>query len=272
MTDVLMPKATAVWLVDNTTLTFDQIASFCNLHALEVQGIADGEVAAGIKGLDPIATGQLSQDEIDRCTRDAAQRLRRSDARLRETQRRSKGPRYTPLSRRQDRPNAIAWLVRYHPELTDAQVCKMVGTTKPTVVSVRDRSHWNTPNLAPQDPVSLGMCTQTELDEAVQAAAKRLQRKEDRERRAAAKAAREKEAATLAAQAAAAAEADPVPVADTPVPVGQATAPTPQPEETGPTEPVPEDVPDTALGAALARAGLNSPESEPENEGSGGTN
>ncbi len=174
MTEVLMPKATAVWLVDNTTLTFDQIASFCNLHALEVQGIADGEVAAGIKGLDPISTGQLTQEEIDRCTRDPAQRLRRSDARLRETQRRSKGPRYTPLSRRQDRPNAIAWLVRYHPELTDAQISKLVGTTKQTINAVRDRTHWNISNITPQDPVTLGLSTQVELDSAVQKAQEKL--------------------------------------------------------------------------------------------------
>ena len=178
MTEVLMPKATAVWLVDNTTLTFDQIASFCNLHALEVQGIADGEVAAGIKGLDPIATGQLSQDEIDRCTNDTAQRLRRSDARLRETQRRSKGPRYTPLSRRQDRPNAIAWLVRYHPELTDAQVSKLVGTTRQTINSVRDRTHWNISNITPQDPVTLGLSSQVDLDGAVQKAQDKLDKQQ----------------------------------------------------------------------------------------------
>lgn len=178
MTEVLMPKATAVWLVDNTTLTFDQIASFCNLHALEVQGIADGEVAAMIKGLDPVATGQLSQDEIDRCTNDAEQRLRRSDARLRETQRRSKGPRYTPLSRRQDRPNAIAWLVRYHPELTDAQVSKLVGTTKQTINAVRDRTHWNISNITPQDPVTLGLSSQIDLDGAVQKAQDRLEKQQ----------------------------------------------------------------------------------------------
>ena len=178
MTEVLMPKATAVWLVDNTTLTFDQIAAFCNLHSLEVQGIADGEVAAGIKGLDPIATDQLSQEEIDRCVNDAELRLRRSDARLRETQRRSKGPRYTPLSRRQDRPNAIAWLVRYHPELKDAQISKLVGTTKQTINAVRDRTHWNISNITPQDPVTLGLSSQVDLDSAVQKAQERLQKKQ----------------------------------------------------------------------------------------------
>ncbi|MBT3334556.1 MAG: DUF1013 domain-containing protein [Rhodospirillaceae bacterium] len=178
MTEVLMPKATAVWLVDNTMLTFDQIATFCNLHALEVQGIADGEVATGIKAVDPIATGQLTQDEIDRCANDAAQRLRRSDARLRETQRRSKGPRYTPLSRRQDRPNAIAWLVRYHPELTDAQVSKLVGTTKQTIAAVRDRTHWNISNITPQDPVTLGLSSQVDLDGAVQKAQDKLEKQQ----------------------------------------------------------------------------------------------
>ena len=178
MTEVLMPKATAVWLVDNTMLTFDQIATFCNLHALEVQGIADGEVATGIKAVEPIATGQLTQDEIDRCANDAAQRLRRSDARLRETQRRSKGPRYTPLSRRQDRPNAIAWLVRYHPELTDAQVSKLVGTTKQAIAAVRDRTHWNISNITPQDPVTLGLSSQVDLDGAVQKAQDKLEKQQ----------------------------------------------------------------------------------------------
>ena len=178
MTEVLMPKATAVWLVDNTTLTFDQIAIFCNLHALEVQGIADGEVAAGIKGLNPITTGQLSQEEIDRCTNDTEQHLKKLDARLRDTQRRSKGPRYTPLSRRQDRPNAIAWLVRYHPELKDAQISKLVGTTKQTISAVRNRTHWNISNITPQDPVTLGLSSQVDLDSAVQTAQVKLKKQQ----------------------------------------------------------------------------------------------
>ena len=178
MTEVLMPKATAVWLVDNTTLTFDQIANFCNLHALEIQGIADGEVAAGIKGLNPITTGQLSQDEIDRCTNDPEQQLQRLDARLRDTQRRSKGPRYTPLSRRQDRPNAIAWLVRYHPEIKDAQISKLVGTTKQTINAVRNRTHWNISNITPQDPVTLGLSSQVDLDNAVQKAQEKLKKQQ----------------------------------------------------------------------------------------------
>jgi len=259
----LMPKATAVWLVDNTSLSFDQIADFCGLHALEVQGIADGEVAVGIVGRDPIANAELTREEIDRCEADSTGRLVMLEPEI-DLQQRSSGPKYTPLSKRQNRPDAIAWLIKYHPELTDAQVCKMVGTTKPTVVSVRDRTHWNTPNLKPQDPVSLGMCTQTELDSAVQAAAKRLQRKEDRERRAAAKAAREKAAAEAAVQAEAAppaAEEAPKPAAEEPAPAA--------PETPAENEPAPADLPDTALGAALARAGLTPPESDGEGSGSG---
>lgn len=273
----LMPKATAVWLVDNTTLSFDQIAAFCGLHALEVQGIADGEVAVGIVGRDPIGNGELTREEIDRCEADSTQQLVMLEPDV-DLQRRHAGPKYTPLSKRQNRPDAISWLIKFHPELTDAQICKLVGTTKPTVVSVRDRSHWNTPNLKPQDPVSLGMCSQTELDDAVQAAARRIQRKEERERRAAAKAEREKLAAEQAAADAAAAEsaaATPEPPAtaqpapgETPAPETPAApadvspqADAPKPEETAPKSedddaPLPEDVPDTALGAALARAGL----------------
>jgi hypothetical protein len=230
-----MPKATAVWLIDNTSLSFDQIADFCGLHALEIQGIADGEVAVGIVGRDPISNAEVAREEIDRCGADSSGRLVMLEPEI-DLQQRRTGPKYTPLSKRQNRPDAIAWLIKFHPELTDVQVCKMVGTTKPTVVSVRDRSHWNAPNLQPQDPVSLGMCSQTELDEAVQAAAQRLQRKADRERRTAAKSAREKEAAALAAEAARA------PVEDAPAPAAEETAaPAPQPEQTGATEPMAED-------------------------------
>jgi hypothetical protein len=213
----LMPKATAVWLIDNTSLSFDQIADFCGLHALEIQGIADGEVAVGIVGRDPISNAEVAREEIDRCGADSSGRLVMLEPEI-DLQQRRTGPKYTPLSKRQNRPDAIAWLIKFHPELTDVQVCKMVGTTKPTVVSVRDRSHWNAPNLQPQDPVSLGMCSQTELDEAVQAAAQRLQRKADRERRAAAKSAREKEAAALSA------EAVPAPVEGALAPAAEKTA------------------------------------------------
>jgi hypothetical protein len=169
----LMPKATAVWLVDNTSLTFDQIADFCHLHPLEVKGIADGEVAAGIKGMDPVISEQLTRDEIEKAEADAQYRmhLRESNVRLPE-QKRRKGPRYTPLSRRHDRPNAILWLLRNHPELKDAQIMRVVGTTKTTIAQVRDRTHWNMAQLAPMDPVTLGLCSQIDLDFEVSRAAK----------------------------------------------------------------------------------------------------
>jgi len=177
MSRPLMPKATAVWLVENTALTFDQIADFCGLHVLEIKGIADGDVAQGIKGLDPVSAGQLSRAEIERCQKDTNTRLKlqESEYELPPVKPR-KGPRYTPVSRRQDRPDAIAWLLRHHPELTDAQVTKLVGTTKPTIQSIRDRSHWNSPNIKPVDPVTLGLCSQIELDAAVQKAARRVER------------------------------------------------------------------------------------------------
>jgi hypothetical protein len=173
-----MPKATAVWLVDNTSLTFDQIAEFCGLHSLEVKGIADGDVAMGIKGQDPVTAGQLTRDEIKRGEDDAGYQLQISKSKhdLPEPKKGRKGPRYTPLSRRQERPDAIAWLVRYHPELTDGQIGKLVGTTKPTIQSIRDRSHWNISNINPVDPVTLGLCSQMELDSAVQKAARRRER------------------------------------------------------------------------------------------------
>ena len=168
----LMPKATAVWLVDNTTLTFEQIAEFTGMHILEVEGVADGEVAQGIKGIDPVLTGQLTREELARCEADPRARLRlirRSSALAPEPKR--KGPRYTPISKRQERPAAISWLIRYHPELPDSAIMKLVGTTKPTIASVRDKSHWNSQNIRPVDPVALGLCKQTELDEAVRKAA-----------------------------------------------------------------------------------------------------
>lgn len=175
----LMPKATAVWLVDNTTLTFDQISAFTGLHPLEVEGIADGEVAQGIKGIDPVLMGQLSRDELARAEQDPRFRMRvakKAQALAPEPKR--KGPRYTPLSKRQERPAAIAWLVRYHPELPDAAIAKLVGTTKPTIQSVRERTHWNMQNIRPVDPVALGFCKQTELDEVVRRAAGRREKEE----------------------------------------------------------------------------------------------
>ncbi len=163
----LMQKATAVWLIDNTTLTFEQIAEFCGLHELEVQGIANGEVAQGIKGFDPIANRQLTAEEIKRCEADPKARLRLMKNPAAEGEEKRKGPRYTPLSKRQDRPAAIAWLVKFHPELSDSQISKLVGTTKPTIQSIRDRTHWNIANIQPVDPVALGLCKQSELDAAV---------------------------------------------------------------------------------------------------------
>lgn len=172
MSTPLMPKATAVWLVENTALSFEQIAAFCKLHALEVKAIADGEAAQGIKGLDPILTGQLSRDDIDRAEKDASIRLKLLDPKVRVPEAKRRGPRYTPVSRRQDRPNAILWLVRNHPELKDAQIMRLVGTTKTTIAQIRDRTHWNSANLTPADPVTLGLCSQIELDMEVEKAGK----------------------------------------------------------------------------------------------------
>jgi hypothetical protein len=170
-----MPKATAAWLVENTSLTFDQIADFCQMHLLEVKGIADGDVAAGIKGMDPISSGQLTREEIKRGEDDQDYRLKLFESKVDIPQVKAKrGPRYTPVSRRHDRPNAVLWLMRNHPELRDSQIMRLVGTTKPTILQVRERTHWNTANLVPQDPVTLGLCTQIDLDEEVKRAAKRV--------------------------------------------------------------------------------------------------
>ena len=169
----LMPKATAVWLVENTALSFEQVADFCKLHPLEVKAIADGDAAQGIKGLDPILTGQLTRDEIDKGVADPSYKLKILDSKVRLPEAtRKKGPRYTPVSRRHERPSAILWLVRNHPELKDAQIMRLVGTTKTTIASVRDRTHWNASTLTPMDPVTLGLCSQIELDFEVQRAAK----------------------------------------------------------------------------------------------------
>ncbi len=171
----LMPKATAVWLVENTSLSFGQIAEFCGLHPLEVKGIADGDVAQGIKGHDPITNAQITRDEIARGERNDKHILRLAESKVAAPQVKSKrGPRYTPVSRRHDRPNAVLWLLKSHTELKDAQIMRLVGTTKPTIAAIRDRSHWNSQNLIPQDPVTLGLCTQTDLDAEVRKSAKRL--------------------------------------------------------------------------------------------------
>jgi len=163
----LMPKATAVWLVENTSLTFEQIADFCELHPLEVQAIADGEVAVQMQGLDPVANGQTTMEEIERCQVDPEARLKLSPQAIPQQFVRHKGPRYTPISKRQDKPDAIIYLLRSHPELSDAQISKLIGTTKPTIAAVRDRTHWNSTNIKPRHPVGLGLCTLEELDAAV---------------------------------------------------------------------------------------------------------
>jgi len=169
----LMPKATAVWLVENTSLSFDQIAQLCNLHPLEVKAIADGDAAQGIKGLDPILTGQLTREEIAKAEADPEYKLHIADPKVRLPEAKpKKGPRYTPVSRRQDRPNAILWLVRNHPELKDSQIMRLVGTTKSTIAAIRDRTHWNSANLTPLDPVTLGLTSQIDLDLEVRRAAK----------------------------------------------------------------------------------------------------
>jgi hypothetical protein len=172
-----MPKATAVWLVDNTSLTFDQIAEFCGLHVLEVKGIADGDVAHGIKGMDPIASGQLTREEIRKAEESTSYHLKLAEPKVEVPVVKTKrGPRYTPVSRRQDRPNAILWLLKNHPELKDSQIMRLVGTTKPTIIAIRERTHWNSGNLVAQDPVALSLCSQIDLDAEVKKAAARLER------------------------------------------------------------------------------------------------
>lgn len=177
MTKILMPKATAVWLIDNTAMTFEQISTFCSLHILEVSGIADGDVAAGIRGADPIANGQLVRPEIEKAEKDASYNMVGvsfdHNPIASSSKKKRRGPRYTPLSRRQDRPDAIAWIVRNHPEISDPQISKLIGTTKPTINSIRDRTHWKSATITPTDPVSLGLCSQMDLDTVVKIAAEK---------------------------------------------------------------------------------------------------
>jgi len=177
----LMPKATAVWLVENTGLSFEQIGEFCGLHKLEVQAIADGEVATGIMGMDPVMSGQLTAEEIKRCEGDERAHLKMVKSDLPQPASRTKGPRYTPVSKRADKPDAVAYLIKTYPELLDAQVARLLGTTKDTIAKVRDRSHWNASQIKPRNPVLLGLCKQVDLD----AALKRAQRRVERERKAA---------------------------------------------------------------------------------------
>ena len=176
MVQPLMPKATAVWLVENTSLTFEQIAAFCDLHHLEVQGIADDEVAIGIQGMDPIANGQLTREELERCQADPTAQLTMAKQDLPQPSKRTKGPRYTPVAKRQDKPDGIAWLQRHHPELRDSQIAKLIGTTKTTIEAVRERTHWNSPNIRPRDPVLLGLCSQSDLNAVVERARRAAER------------------------------------------------------------------------------------------------
>jgi len=201
-----------VWLIENTTLTFEQVAVFCGLHPLEVKGIADGEVATGIVGLDPVGNGQLAKEEIARCEADPTARLEIAKSSTPLPKARTKGARYTPVSKRQDRPDAIAWILKFHPEISEAQIQKLLGTTKATIAAVRDRTHWNHQNIKPRDPVSLGICSQMDLDRAVALAQKK-------------KASRDK----LGAKATGATALAPAP-APQPVPAPQATEPEPEPE------------------------------------------
>jgi len=172
----LMPKATAVWLVENTALTFEQIGNFCGLHKLEIQAIADGEVAAGILGLNPTMNNQLTMEEIKRCEADTRAHLKMTKTELPQTAARTKGPRYTPVSKRADKPDAILYLVKTHPELLDAQIARLLGTTKDTIMKVREKSHWNAGNIKPRNPVLLGLCKQMDLDAALKKAQRRVTR------------------------------------------------------------------------------------------------
>lgn len=164
----LMPKATAIWLIDNSKLTFEQIAEFCHLHLLEVQAIADGEAAIGMVGYDPIASGQLALTEIQRCELDAAARLQLTPPVTPDTLLGKKGGRYTPVAKRHDKPDAIAWLIKYYPDLNDAQICRLLSTTRNLIKSVRQKTHWNASNIKPRSPVQLGLCSQANLDAVIQ--------------------------------------------------------------------------------------------------------
>ena len=179
MTQLLMPKATAVWLIDNTGLSFDQIADLCSLHPLEVQSIADGETGIGIQGYDPVQNGQLKSAEIARCEADPSARLVLAESDLPTPNRRTKGPRYVPVARRGDKPDGIAWLVKHHPELKDSQIVKLIGTTKETITKIRERTHWNISNISAKHPAMLGLCKQTDLDAAIEKAGGTVQQVEE---------------------------------------------------------------------------------------------
>jgi hypothetical protein len=215
MVQPLMPKATAIWLVEQTTLTFKQIADYCGLHELEVQAIADGEVAPGMQGTDPVSSGQLSRAEIERCEKDESARLEMAKSDFPMPRARARGARYTPVAKRLEKPDAIDWLIKHYPELTDAQIGKLLGTTKPTIKAVRDRSHWNAQTIRPRSPIELGFCSFNELDAEITRSRTVIARAEDRKRRAEARAAREAERAARPSESQAAPDSDAA-VSDTP--------------------------------------------------------
>ena len=204
MSRPLMPKATAVWLVENTALAFTQIAEFCGLHELEVQAIADGEVAIGMQGLDPLVNSQVTREELERCIADPAAKLQVATSDNPQPVARHKGPRYTPITKRQDKPDAIAWLVKHYTMLNDAQIVRLIGTTKPTIAAVRDRTHWNSSNIRARNPVAMELCTQGDLDGAYAKAQTRLAAVEKAKQKAAAQKAKDKADAYAAKQAASA--------------------------------------------------------------------
>lgn len=241
MAHPLMPKATAVWLVENSVLTFEQISEFCGLHELEVQAIADGEVAIGMHGLDPIAGGELTLEELERCAADPDAHLEIAKPKISLPKPRHKGARYTPVSKRQDRPDAIAWLIRNHPELSDAQISRLIGTTKPTINAIRDRSHWNMPNIKPQNPINLGLCSAPDLEKIVTLA------------RAKAKKVHESQAKPIDEQAGPATDAEAPAPDPTPEP-----GPTPEPEPAA--EPAPEPAPEPETAPAPAEESPPMPE------------
>ena len=230
-----MPKATAVWLVDNTTLTFDQIAKLCQLHSLEIQAIADGEVSSGIIGLDPISNGQLTREEIVRCEGDPTAEVELIKPYIPVPEAKPKGARYTPISKRNDKPDAIAWLLKNQEDLSDAQIGRLVGTTKPTINAVRDRTHWNSSNLRPRHPVELGLCTRADIDAEIAKARKRKAKKTKKSAAAQARPAAEAPGAgTLDSQPPATEDVTAAPVESEP--------PAPTHEEPAREEPAPEDV------------------------------
>lgn len=216
MAQPLMPKATAVWLVENTTLTFKQIADFVGLHELEIQAIADGEVAPGMHGINPVASGQIRAEDLERCQADPTAKLTMAKTDIPMPRARARGARYTPVAKRMEKPDAIDWLLKTYPELTDAQIGKLLGTTKATIVAVRDRSHWNSPNIRSRSPVELGFCSLSELDAEIIRARRANQRAEERKQREERRAARDAERQAEAAEAARAAASGTPPSSDEP--------------------------------------------------------